>query len=266
MENMRHLIKNVEAMYPRINRPYRFDGVNAGKSVPCEAHEDGAAYELQFRMDREQASALLKAMKNAYATVRESDPKKSKGDKAWPEKIKNPFKDEGDGFYTHKAKIKAQYNNQLTRPIAHFDSERNALPEGFELTTGSIVNIACVFIPYNTDMAGAGVSLRLSAVQVLKLAERQQAYNPFEVVEGGFKVQQEEDNPFMEMADEELDAKEEEEEDPFEEPEETPKVKTRKKKAPSSGKDSTDKRALKDVLTKINDLDSDDIDDELADE
>lgn len=219
-ETLRHVITNVEAMYPRINRPYRFDQ-KAQKTMPCEAHEDGAEYRLQFRMSREQAGELFKVMHQAYATTKTNN---------WPEKLEPPFKDEGDDFYTFNAKIKAQYNNQITRPISHMDSKANPLPEGFELTHGSTVNIACVLIPYNTKAAGAGVSLRLSAVQVIRLAERQ-GYNPFSSVDGGFTLQEEE-NPFATNGAAPVDADVGVGEDPFADPvEEKPKVKTRKKKA-----------------------------------
>lgn len=219
-KNMMHVIEGVEAVYPRINRPYRFDQ-KVGKTMPCEAHEDGAEYRLQFRMTKPQAAELYKAMSNAYAA--------SRGDN-WPDQLPMTFRDEGDGHYVGNAKIKAQYNNQITRPIGHFDSAEppNELPEGFELTNGSTVNIACVLIPYNTPQAGAGVSLRLSAVQVIKLAERQ-GYNPFSGVDGGFTNQQAQGNPFV--ADEEITQVAEVAEDPFAEPEEKPKVKSRKKKA-----------------------------------
>ena len=238
-ETLRHVITSVEAMYPRINRPYRFDQ-KAGKTMPCEAHEDGAEYRLQFRMSRKQAGELFKIMHQAYASTKTNN---------WPEKLEPPFKDEGDDFYTFNTKIKAQYNNQITRPISHMDSKANPLPEGFELTHGSTVNIACVLIPYNTKAAGAGVSLRLSAVQVLKLAERQ-GYNPFspEHLDDGFTLQKEE-NPFTANGAATVDV----EEDPFaDSAEEKPKVKTRKKKA-AKAEDTEEqpKSDLNDILSKF---------------
>ena len=248
-ETLRHVITSVEAMYPRINRPYRFDQ-KAGKTMPCEAHEDGAEYRLQFRMSRKQAGELFKIMHQAYASTKTN---------TWPKKLEPPFKDEGDDFYTFNTKIKAQYNNQITRPISHMDSKANPLPEGFELTHGSTVNIACVLIPYNTKAAGAGVSLRLSAVQVLKLAERQ-SYNPFSPVDDGFTLQKEE-NPFTANGAATVDV----EEDPFaDSTEEKPKVKTRKKKAvkaEDTEEAQTDKTAMLDVLGRIDDMDSDQVDD-----
>jgi hypothetical protein len=60
------------------------------------------------------------------------------------------------------------------------------------LTTGSTVNVAVTFTPYN--MREAGVSLRLRAVQVIKYVPME-ATSPFSAVEGGFQFSTE-DNPF----------------------------------------------------------------------
>ena len=81
--------------------------------------------------------------------------------------------------------IKGQYNNRIVPVPDQFDSNANLLPEGFQLTSGSTVNIMVEFVPYAMSKDNYGVSLRLRQVQVVKLAERQ-AYNPFKKVEGGF--------------------------------------------------------------------------------
>lgn len=66
------------------------------------------------------------------------------------------------------------------------DSKNNSLPKDFELTTGSTVNVQISCVPYS--MRDHGVSLRLRAVQVLKLAERED-YSPFGSEEG-FSVEE----------------------------------------------------------------------------
>ena len=89
---MTHLVSNVEILYPRVNQCYRFDNAE-NKSVPCDAFEDGAKYETQFRMDKDQAKALYKAMATAYAERKE---------KTWPEKLAMPFEQDDDGKYVGK--------------------------------------------------------------------------------------------------------------------------------------------------------------------
>jgi hypothetical protein len=181
---MSYIIENVEILYPRINQPYKFDqtaGEN-GKSVPCDAFDDGAKYELKFRMDKDQAKALYGQMDEAYKKAKE---------KNWPEKIDFPFKKDDDGSFVGKAVLKAAYGKDATNPPKQFDAKSKELPNDFKLTTGSTANIAVTFYPYN--MREAGVSVRLRAVQVIKYLPMEAA-SPFGVVSDGFELDS--DNPF----------------------------------------------------------------------
>ena len=73
---MTHLINDVNALYPRIDKPYRFDATE-NRSVPCDALDEGAAYEMSFEMTKDQAKELFKAMAEAYQEKREDK---------WPER------------------------------------------------------------------------------------------------------------------------------------------------------------------------------------
>ena len=53
-----YIIKNVEALWPKINTTYHFDS-KAGRSVACDPKADGAEYSIQFRMDNDTAKACL---------------------------------------------------------------------------------------------------------------------------------------------------------------------------------------------------------------
>ena len=169
---MTTLIENVTAQYPRINQTYRFDNTE-NRSVPCDPLDDGAAYELQFLMDKEQAKTLYKAMAIAYKEKREDK---------WPEKLDMPFKKNDDGMYVGKAKLKGAYGKDVTNKPQQYDARNTKLPDDFKLTTGSTINVAVVFQPYNGAM-GNGVSLRLRAVQVIKYAEPMDN-NPFATTDG----------------------------------------------------------------------------------
>ena len=183
---MTHLIETVEAMYPRIDKTYHFDQ-SENKSVPCPPTADGAVYEMSFRMTKEQAKELFTVMSTAYQEKRQDK---------WPEKISNPFKKDDDGMYVGKAKLKGAYGDDKTKKPMQCDAKANELPEDFKLTTGSTVNVAVVLSPYSEAM-GSGVSLRLKAVQVVKLAEARGAANPFGVVDG---YDSKEGNPFTAVA------------------------------------------------------------------
>ena len=182
---MSYIIENVEILYPRINQPYRYDasaGEN-GKSVPCDSFEDGAKYETKFSMDKDKAKSLYGQMDEAYQKARE---------KNWPDKIAFPFDKQEDGSFTGKAVLKAAYGKEATNPPKQFDAKSKELPEDFQLTTGSTANVAVTFYPYNM-ISGAGVSIRLRAVQVIKYLPME-ASSPFGVVADGFELDS--DNPF----------------------------------------------------------------------
>ena len=181
-------IENVTAMYPRIDKTYRFDNTE-NHSVPCDPLDDGAAYELSFTMGKDQAKQLFVAMSEAYDEKREDK---------WPAKLEMPFKKNDDGMYVGKAKLKGAYGKDVTRKPLQYDAKANKLPDDFQLTSGSTVNVAVVFVPYN--MRDHGVSLRISAVQVVKLAEAKGPSNPFDAVDG---YDSKEGNPFEEVAEEE---------------------------------------------------------------
>ena len=176
----RYVVKKITAMYPKLDKTYRYDSTEQ-RSVSCGPTDDGAEYSVNFIMDDATAKALWTYMKTTYAEEKK---------KNWPE-IKNPFKKTDDGMWSHKANLKGAYNGDKTKKPSQFDAKTNELPDDFQLTSGSIVNVAVKGIPYSGSM-GAGCSLRLQAVQVLKLAERKQS-NPFGAEDG---YNSKEDNPF----------------------------------------------------------------------
>jgi hypothetical protein len=180
---MQHNINNVEALWPRINGTYKYDSVE-GRSVKCDPKDPAAAYEMSFRMTEDDAKVLWGKMVEAYNSKKQSN---------WPDLPNNPLKKEDDtGCYVGKAKLKGNYNGELTKGVAQYDAQGNRLGDDFMLTTGSKVNVAITFVPYN--MREAGVSMRLRAVQVVEYKEMEEA-NPFGKVDG-FVSNGASDNPF----------------------------------------------------------------------
>jgi len=176
---MQYTIMNVEARYPRLDRPYSFDSVEM-RSVPCDALEEGAAFDLSFVMDKTQAMELHKVAMQAWANASAGDTKRK-----WPEKPTNlPYKtDETTGLIIGKAKLKAAYSGEKTRPPAQYDAKNAKLGDDFRLTTGSKINLAVTVVPFNTGAVN-GISLRLRAVQVIELAEPMEGSNPFQPTDG----------------------------------------------------------------------------------
>ena len=101
--NSSYIIENVEALWPRINKPYRFDNAE-NRTVPCDAFDDNAKYEIKFRMTKDQAKALYLEMCKAYEARKE---------KGWPEKVDNPFTKDDEGMYVYKASLKGAYGKRL---------------------------------------------------------------------------------------------------------------------------------------------------------
>ena len=182
-----YIIKNVEALWPKINRTYHFDS-NEGRSVPCEPNAQNAEYSIQFRMDNDTAKQLFTAMSKCYLANRKDK---------WADKLERTFVKDDDGMFTHKANLKGVYKNEVTKKPLQVDASNNKLEDDFLLTTGSTVNVCVQFYPY--DYGGKqNVSLRLRAVQVIKYVPMEER-NPFEATDG-FVFNKTEDNPFTEDA------------------------------------------------------------------
>ena len=178
-----YIIKNVEALWPKVNRTYHFDS-NEGKSMPCDPKDVNAEYSIQFRMDNDTAKSLYTEMAKAYQANRKDK---------WAEKLERPFVKDDDGMFTHKSTLKGAYKNEATKKPLQVDAQGTKLPDDFLLTTGSTVNVAVTFNPYE-GYGRQDVNLRLKAVQVVKYVPLEDN-NPFEAVEG-FTIDA--DNPFTE--------------------------------------------------------------------
>ena len=170
------VFEDVTAKYPRLNQTYKFDTVE-NKTTPCSPLDDGAAYTLDFEMNNKDAEEFLNKIKEVYKEAAKADTKRK-----WkPEPTFTPYK-EIDGVPHGKAKLKGAYSGEKTRPPVQKDADSNKLPEDFELTTGSKVNVWGQLFAYNTG-AVFGVGLRLKGVQVKELADRVEN-DPFESTDG----------------------------------------------------------------------------------
>tara|TARA_R110000803_G_scaffold7607_8_gene24527 strand:+ start:2062 stop:2823 length:762 start_codon:yes stop_codon:yes gene_type:complete len=240
-----YTVINAVALYPRINQTYRFD-TTEGRSVPCGPTEEGAVYDLSFKMDKEQAKNLYRVMVKAYAAEKKT---------GWPDALPQPFEEDAEGMFTGKAKLKGAYSGQLTTKPMQVDASNKILDDDFELTTNSIVNVNVSMTPYFAKgNVGHGVSLRLKAVQVIKHEPRIVA-SPFGVVEGF--TQDSQVSPFEAQSDaavvvevvDELDVDSVFGDAEVAEPVKEPKLKVTKKQAVPAGGDV----ALESIIDKWDD-------------
>jgi hypothetical protein len=149
------------AIYPRLTTPdTKFD-------------KDGV-YSVDLEMDPSNKPAadfiasLRKAADEAYKATCDS-----KGGK----KLKRadlPIKETDEGKVRIKFKLKAKAGNEEKswdqKPVL-FDASGMAIQTPPNVGSGSRIKVAFEVVPFFTAMVGAGVSLRLKAVQIIDLKE-----------------------------------------------------------------------------------------------
>lgn len=169
------------AVYPRLNQPdtkYKPEG----------------EYSAKIRLSEEDAAPILTRIteimeenfKNVKATLLADTDPKTKGKSVVAAKALKmadaPYKkcvdDQGEetGEVEFNVKMKASYTDKKTGRVvplkpALFDaaSPPNPLPASAQIWGGSLIKVAGEYNPFYTALLGAGISLRLSAVQVIKL-------------------------------------------------------------------------------------------------
>ena len=149
------------AIYPRLTQPdTKFD-------------KDGV-YSVDLELDpnnnetKEFIATIRKVADEAYKATCDS-----KGGK----KLKRsevPIKETDDGNIRIKFKLKAKAGNEeksWTQKPALFDSAGQAIDTPPNIGSGSRIKVAFEVVPFFTAMVGAGVSLRMKAVQIVELRE-----------------------------------------------------------------------------------------------
>ena len=149
-----------EAIYPHLMKPdVRFNELGEYKVTLKVAKQDAS----QMVKDINQAieDSLAKAQKDNKGKTVKSAPK--------------PFKEEsGNVFFKFKMKasgVNKKTQEKFTQRPQLLDSKKNPISPSTSIWGGSIMKIAYQPVPYYTPMLGAGISLRLKAVQVIKLVE-----------------------------------------------------------------------------------------------
>lgn len=118
------------------------------------------------------------AMAESLAAAKKEFPAKAKTIKAADKPYKEVVDEEGNetGDVEISYKMKAQFKSKKDGKIYHrkpalFDAKGKPLAAGVNVGGGSEGKVSCEFYQFYTAKVGAGVSLRLCAVQVLELVE-----------------------------------------------------------------------------------------------
>ena len=138
--------------------------------------ENGGHFKTNLIIKGSDAQSLIKSINDEMKVSLEMAKEKSKGK---PPKTANmPFEEEfvegkptGNIIFKFKAKAKIMMKSGdvIDIKIPIFDSKGTPMKE--QVWSGSEMKVSAEMIPYYTAMAGAGVSLRLKAVQIAKLVE-----------------------------------------------------------------------------------------------
>ena len=146
------------AQWPRLNKP------------DTKFNKEGI-YSVSLRLTREDSEPLVKLMNEILATHIDTLKKEVK-------QAPLPIKDvnDQDGSPTGEIEIKFKLNavglnggDRWEQRPALFDSSGKPMTD--DIGGGSKIKIGAEVVPYYTDMAGAGITLRLKAVQVIELVE-----------------------------------------------------------------------------------------------
>lgn len=158
------------AVYPWLNKPdTKFD--------------DDGVYRVTLRVPEAEAQELVDTLQEAFDLNLEEQSKKfpSKGKKPgikacadlpWGEFLDDDGNETGEIAFTFKMKAVVRPKNGdswIQRPRI-FDTQKQPLKD-CQIGGGSTLKIAAEIYPWGTLKLGAGISLRLKAVQVLDLVE-----------------------------------------------------------------------------------------------
>jgi hypothetical protein len=135
-------------------------------------------FKTSLILPKQDASEILKAVDRVCGQSLNLAKDKTKGEaiKEAPKPYQNEVDDSGKETgnvvikFKCKAKVTTKSGESFDNKPAIFDAKGNPLTN-VNIWGGTQMKVSAELIPYYTNMVGAGVSLRLRAVQILKLVE-----------------------------------------------------------------------------------------------
>ena len=143
-------------------------------TTPDTKFSETGDYKVSLVLTKEAALPVIEQIKDVFMENLESEKKKNKGKDV--KKANPPFAeeldDEGKATGNIIIRFKSSYKPSL------FDAKANPMVD-VNVWSGSEIKVNGSIAPYHTSLIGAGVSLRLRAVQVLTLVEGGQTASGF---------------------------------------------------------------------------------------
>lgn len=148
------------ASYPHLTKPDTKFNTEGEYKVSLIVSGGDASKAIDFLTEQHTAAVSKAKKENAGKRVKESG---------------LPFIENDDGTVTFKFKLKAKVTPKKGDPFeqkpALFDAKGKPLTGEPKVGGGSVIKVSYEVVPYYTAIAGAGVSLRLRAVQIIELKE-----------------------------------------------------------------------------------------------
>ena len=193
-------LTNVEALWPRIDRPYKYNPAK-NNADPTDPTDREGSYELSLIVTEEQAKELAGKMREVFNSselckdkqwiVERKDPETGLKQQIVVKSLEDLFVKD-DNCYRVKTQIKT-YGDPKTKP-RQFMQDGTPAADDFQLTSGSIVHVMLQIKDWQYGDK-VGISLRPRGVMVVRLAEKKEPEaqsNPF-----GDLVQN--DSPFADL-------------------------------------------------------------------
>lgn len=162
VKNTRYTTPAGIAQYPYLTKPDTKFNPDGEYKLSVEIKDPNLSAPLVAFLDEQFAASVAKAKKeNPGKKIKEGDVPYSVNDDT--------------GAVTVRFKLKAKVTPKMGDPFeqrpALFDAKGKPIGADAKIGGGSKVKVAYELVPYYTAIAGAGVSLRLKAVQVIDLVE-----------------------------------------------------------------------------------------------
>ena len=148
------------ASYPYLTNPDTKFNPDGEYKVSLIVAGDDASKAIDFLTEKHNAAVAQAKKENAGKRVKEGE---------------LPCIENDDGTVTFKFKMKAKVTPKKGDPFeqkpALFDAKGKPLTGEPKVGGGSTIKVSYEVVPYYTAIAGAGISLRLKAVQIIELKE-----------------------------------------------------------------------------------------------
>lgn len=157
----RYVTPKGTAQYPYLTKPDTKFNPDGEYKVNLELNAEDASEIMSF-LDEQLAESIAKAKKeNAGKKIKEGDV---------------PYSvDEDSGKVTLRFKLKAKVTPKNGEPfeqrVAIFDAKGKPITDEIKIGGGTQMKVSYEVMPYYTSMVGAGISLRVRAVQIIELVE-----------------------------------------------------------------------------------------------